>query len=128
MMPLPVSSRRAFVGEGVSPTAMSGTSTTRYPPGSNSLSQGITPTQFFISDSQGIQYPMPHDQHVYAELQQQNSTTNLLNNIVNQQMLMNQQMAQLQAQVNKMDSTLMVMASLLANVSKPLQESLAPSS
>jgi len=71
---------------------------------------------------------MPHDQHVYAELQQQNSTTNLLNNIVNQQMLMNQQMAQLQAQVNKMDSTLMVMASLLANVSKPLQESLAPSS
>ena len=72
-------------------------------------------TQFFVPDSQGNQYPVPHDQQqIYAEVHQQNSVIIILNNTMNQQMQINQQMAQMQVQIGKMDQTLQVMAAILA--------------
>ena len=68
----------------------------------------------FVPNNQGNQLVPRDQQQAYAEVHQQNSFTIILNNIMNQQMMINQQLAQMQVQIDKMDKTLQVMAAILA--------------
>ena len=68
----------------------------------------------FVPNNQGNQLVPRDQQQAYAEVHQQNSFTIILNNIMNQQMMINQQLAQMQVRMDKMDKTLQVMAAILA--------------